>query len=372
MAKGTEFMVRAQFDGPQFKESGIPPEIYRVLPSWHRVNGEILKHGYRDYHGRGPVPDEIQNDYETSLQTEKWSPVVEVYVRSSNGSIEYIERGYELVMDTLDEEGMLRLPRSITNKMMPIYKHLEATDGIRLSTRDSDKAAWLRREAISDMSKAASSDPSEANAVYMERDIRGAVYAVDMDKGTFWINSARVGRKIPGLPLSGQNSPAVIEALEEYVLQGFGGLIQLEGVTTADIIHGRGVSDDLRVKRLPRSDVAHRLEGFRKLKHDWAKAGYIAPNHKGLDWLADRFASIFPRDLELPHVYPTPEGGVEAEWMIGDHRVIFEIDLKTHSGDWLQWDKRSEEDEESRPLDLDQDSAWHYVVDQVKGMAEAR
>ena len=373
MSESTEFMVQAQFGGPRFEESGIPPEVYGALSSWHQINGEVLKHGYRTLHGKGPVPDDILNDYETSWHTEAWSPIVEVHVRSSNGSIEYIESGYGTVMDILGrKDGALQLPRSIASKMMPIYKHLESTDGIMLSSRNLNQSAWLGKEAISSMSKATPSSTGEANAVYMERGIRGAVYVVDIDKGIFGINSVRVGRKIPGLPLSDQNSPVVIEALQEYGSEGFGGLIELEGVTTADIIRGRRVFDDVQVTRLPRSDVPNRLEGFRKLKQDWAKAEYVAPDHGGLDWLADRFASIYPRELELPHVYPTPEGGVEAEWLIGDHRVIFEIDLKRHSGDWLQWDKRNEEDEESRPLDLDQDSAWRYIVDQVKGIVKAR
>lgn len=367
MEMGTEFMVQAEFQGPMFKTSGIPPDVFRALSSWHKINGEVLRLGYRALHNKRNVPRVVQDDYETSLQTEKWSPVVQVYVRSTNGSIEYIQRGYDLVMDGLLREVPM-LPLPIADKMMPIYGHLGPADGMQLSTEKGRKPAWLGQGEIGSAGKMITSGESMAPALgyagYGQPNLRGVVYAVDRVKQTFAVNSTRTGRKVQNLPLDALNTPVIMDALNEY---GAGGLVQLEAVA-----QGSDPLEGLRVHRLRRLNVPARLDEFHRLKDGWLKDWYVAPKRDGLDWLADRFEALYPDDVDPPHVYPTPEGGISAEWIIGEHRVIFEIDLDAHSGDWLQWDRRNEEEEESRRLDLNQESDWRYIVNQVRAMAGAQ
>lgn len=110
-------------------------------------------------------------------------------------------------------------------------------------------------------------------------------------------------------------------------------------------------------------DVPARLDELRHMEDGWLDGGGKAPSHQGLDWLSDSFQRNFPDELPLPYLYPTPEGGIEAEWSLGKHSVILEFHLDTHQGDWLQFSKKSE-DEGYPPhsLDLDKIEEWHWLA----------
>ena len=55
---------------------------------------------------------------------------------------------------------------------------------------------------------------------------------------------------------------------------------------------------------------------------------------------------------------------MEAEWSIGSHSVIFEIDLDSRQGDWLRFDKQSDE-EDAHLLDLDDSGKWEWLVSEI-------
>ena len=128
-------------------------------------------------------------------------------------------------------------------------------------------------------------------------------------------------------------------------------------------------------------DVAARLDELREMQDGWADGMQIAsdwgsgygkaPDHAGLDWLAGAFERHYPDDLPLPHIFPTTEGGVEAEWTLGGHSIIFEIDLGARQGDWLRFHKDDENDEDSEILNLDYASAWDWFAAEVRRLAES-
>ncbi len=89
------------------------------------------------------------------------------------------------------------------------------------------------------------------------------------------------------------------------------------------------------------------------MEDGWLEGEGVVPSMDCLDWLAATFDRHFPGDLPLPYLYPTPEGGVEAEWSLGSQSIIFEIDLATHRGDWLCFDKQSDSEDTRSPLGTD-------------------
>ena len=123
-------------------------------------------------------------------------------------------------------------------------------------------------------------------------------------------------------------------------------------------------------------DVPARLDEFRDMKDsgadgmqhpsDWGSGYGKAPSHEGLDWLADKFLGEYPDDLPLPHTYPTPEGGIQMEWDVGNDAVIFEIDLDSRSAYWLWFDKGSDEDDERR-LNLNDIGTWAWLATEIRG-----
>ena len=103
---------------------------------------------------------------------------------------------------------------------------------------------------------------------------------------------------------------------------------------------------------------------------DWGNGYGKAPDHAGLDWLADAFNRHYPDDLPLPYLFPTPEGGVEAEWAIGPHRASLEIDLDTRQAEWhcldLSTDISCEQD-----LQLGTPQSWEWLASEVRRLGDA-
>ncbi len=122
-------------------------------------------------------------------------------------------------------------------------------------------------------------------------------------------------------------------------------------------------------------DIKRRLAELRDLEDGWADgmqnvrdwgSGFgKAPSHDGLDWLAAQFERFYPDDAPHPYLYPTPEGGVQAEWSLGDIESSLEIDIDAHTAEWFCTDLSTDFLEE-RVVNLDDPVDWQWVADQLR------
>lgn len=127
-------------------------------------------------------------------------------------------------------------------------------------------------------------------------------------------------------------------------------------------------------------DIDKRLKSLKSLKDGWAtgaqsagssdKAYGKALESKGLDWLAAQFTRHYPDTLPRPYIYPTPEGGVQAEWPIGEREATLEIDLQTHTGEWQCMDFKTKSSVE-HTLGLDTPDSWKWLSEQLAGLKKA-
>ena len=122
-------------------------------------------------------------------------------------------------------------------------------------------------------------------------------------------------------------------------------------------------------------DIDGQLQGLKDLQDGWADGmqsaetwgtGYgKAPSLDELDWLAGQFSECYPADLTKPYIYPTPEGGVQAEWSLATNEISLEVDLKTHSAEWHCLNLDTGHCHE-RVLDLNTKDAWHWLANEVR------
>ena len=124
-----------------------------------------------------------------------------------------------------------------------------------------------------------------------------------------------------------------------------------------------------RSRLLDPLDVPARLDEFREMSDGWLEGDGRAPDHAGLDWLSDSFERYYPKGIPLPHTYPTPEGGVEMEWSFGSQSVILEIDLEEQLGDWLRFDKESDE-EDNYKLVMSDSTGWERIAAEIRQLSE--
>ena len=105
-------------------------------------------------------------------------------------------------------------------------------------------------------------------------------------------------------------------------------------------------------------DVTLRLKEISKLKDGWLDGKGIAPSPDKLHELATCFEAYFDAALKLPHLYPTAEGGIQAEWSLpNDWEITLEIDLNTKAASF-QAVRLKTKDSQDHELDLSSDIAW--------------
>jgi hypothetical protein len=117
-------------------------------------------------------------------------------------------------------------------------------------------------------------------------------------------------------------------------------------------------------------DVGVRIDELKLLKTGWLDGKGLAPSHDGLQWLAEAFNMHFSDDLPLPHLYPTPEGGIRAEWSIKSHDLSLEIDFTTHIGAWHSFNLGNDT-EQIRNLKMDDPKDWNWLRVEIHRLTEA-
>lgn len=111
-------------------------------------------------------------------------------------------------------------------------------------------------------------------------------------------------------------------------------------------------------------DVPARLDEFRNMRDGWLDGEGAAPDHAGLDWLAESFKRFYPDDAPLPFTYPTPSGGVQFEWSAGGQEISLEVDLRTRQSVWHRLNISTLSDDE-RELNLESAASWNWIGAQI-------
>ena len=114
-------------------------------------------------------------------------------------------------------------------------------------------------------------------------------------------------------------------------------------------------------------DISARLDELRLMKNGWLEGKGLAPPHEGLDWLSRAFDEHYPKNLPLPYLYPTEEGGVQAEWSLGPKEISLDIELSSHSGEWHVLDVETD-DVSERTLNIEDAGDWKWLVEQIRHM----
>ena len=115
-------------------------------------------------------------------------------------------------------------------------------------------------------------------------------------------------------------------------------------------------------------DIRSQLDSMRTMKDGWLEGGGAAPSPGGLDWLAEVFARHYPEGSPRPYLYPTEEGGVQAEWSPSHGRVSLEINLESRRGNWFALSLETDNADE-RQLRCDEASDWRWLVRRIDRMS---
>jgi hypothetical protein len=124
----------------------------------------------------------------------------------------------------------------------------------------------------------------------------------------------------------------VLDAMKGY---HHGAFVLIQGVVQRDRADRlKGFESIEHVTPLDSLDVTLRLEQIAALEDGWLDGKGIAPDREELNWLSNQFDEHFDADLPLPFLYPTAEGGIQAEWSLRGTEVSLEINLADKSAEF--------------------------------------
>jgi len=364
--------LRPRLTGDRFEGHTIPLEFLKDLAVLNEMIVEVAKWEFLKANpDRKRSPRGFTEGIElklTGIDDGSAILVISLVVAATTlfppSSTTYFERAREAVVSAIRAAEQNQsitdyLPEKSLSYFDRMGRSLRDGESIEFTSPDCSTPARLTRETRRKLVLAS----SQVRELTEEYSVRGAVPEVDQEAMTFHIQLADGGKV--RAPIAPQHLDTILEAFTSYktrlrvLLQGIGRLDRNGRLLSFDSVEHVSILDPL--------DIPARLDELRLLKAGWLDGKGQAPSRKGLDWISEAFGAHYPEELPLPYLYPTAEGGIQAEWSVGTVEVSLEIDLETHTGQWHTVDMETHADG-SRELNLDDASSWEWLVEQIQQM----
>ncbi len=344
MSEIIDFLM-PRFVGKRFTDHSLPLEILKDLAVFDDLITETAKWLYlQENQGRKRIPKGFLEGISLKLvDIEEGSaiPKIVMVVALATGTLfpsesqEYFEKARDMVIAAVDaaenkENPSKYLPENILGYFDRIGRSLDEGECIEFKPSNPERPARLNRETRRSLVLA-----SEKIQYYTEEvTLRGKVPEADQEKRTFTL-----------LMKNDQHVPAQFDSINaEKVLEAFTAYSSGQKVTV------KGIGRYSRSRKLQELeslesiilldllDVSSRLDEFSMLQNGWLDGSGKAPNAAGLQWFGSMFETYYDTRLALPHVYPTAEGGLQAEWTAGTVEITLDINLSKRTASYQSLD----------------------------------
>jgi len=369
MSQVIEFLT-PRMVGRRFAEHAIPLELLTDLAVLEEMITEVAKWCYlQDNPKRKRLPKGFTNGVSLKLfGVGKGSAMLQLSMVVKHPQLipglaqTYYEQARTQLINAIDAaEYDEPITPHLPSMLLPFFdrlgRSLRDDEAIEFAPQAANRKARLTRTTRRKLLLAS----SQVQELTEEVTLRGSIPEADQGKMTFElqiINGPRVRA-----PIAGQHLPTVLDAFNGYkqgvcvLLQGIGRYDRYERLQSLESVE--------RLSLLEVNDIAVRVEELKALRHGWldGKKGF-APDKAGLDWLTEAFQRNYPDELLPPYLYPTAEGGVQAEWSVSTWEVTLEINLERKRGEWHALEMTSEKEEE-KSLNLDESDSWQWLATEI-------
>ena len=110
--------------------------------------------------------------------------------------------------------------------------------------------------------------------------------------------------------------------------------------------------------------LTSRFHSLMELRDGWLDGKGKAPPHDFLRWLVGQFKNQYPVGLPRPYIYPTPDGGIQAEWSLGPCDVSLTIDSKTYEAAWHALNLDTDHEDE-HTIHLGESGEWQRLISNI-------
>lgn len=357
--------LKPRLDGARFDGHSIPLELLKDFAALEEMLIEVAKWKFRQAH---PDNKRVQRNFSKGLElhlagVEKGSAKPDIVLTFSGlfpaENAVYFEQALTEIIEAIASawQGVTpKLPANLLSYFDRFGRGLREGEVMEF-TREGGIVRFnpeVRKRLIRS---------SQVDVWTEEVALRGRISEADQARRSFELE-LRDGTKLKA-PLNDQHLGAVLDVFRDYSL---GAYVLIQGVAKKDRQdHLKEFETVEHVSPLDPLDVTLRLEELASLKDGWLDGKGKAPIPEKLQQLAVLFDANFDADLPLPHLYPTPEAGIQAEWSLGDWEVTLEINLETQLGDYQSLHLGDRQSHEC-VLKLDSVDGWKDLNEALKSI----
>lgn len=347
-----EYFLKPRLVGERFDNHSVPLELLKDFAALEEMIVEVAKWKFREAHpqqkrmpkgfGKG-LSLHISNIEEGSV-----IPVIAlVYAMTcpentqlfDSTDVEYFKQARDIVIDTIAcaRQGKpLPLPVEFLGYFDRFGRGLRGDEYIEFNPH-AKLTLETRKHLI---------HKSKVDEWTEEGVLKGRISEVDQSRMSFELE-LKNGTKLKA-PITSQHSDTIMDALKDYTNNA---RVTVQAVIKKDKQdHLKSIESVEHITPIDPLDVDERLEELADLPNGWLDGKGTALNRDHLAWLAKEFDEKFSADLPLPYLYPTSEGGIQAEWPIGKWEASLEIDLANKTAEWQSLNLETE-----KCIDLDFD-----------------
>ena len=348
--------LKPRLIGARFDDHSIPLELLKDFAALEEMLVEVAKWRFKESHPeRGRIRRGFSKGTELHLSAVEKGSAKAVIALAFSGlfpteSVTYFEQARVDVIEAIASaaQGVApSLPTHLLGYFDRFGRGLRDGESMEFSRASGELVRLdtdVRRRLIR---------LSQADEWTEELALRGRISEADQARQSFELE-LRDGTRLKA-PLSAQHLDSVLDAFKGYRGNSH---VLIQGVVKKDRQDRLKAFDSVEhVSLLEPLDIGLRLEELGLLRDGWLDGKGVAPNKQGLQRLAENFETHFDAEIPLPHLYPTAEGGAQAEWALGAWEVSIEIDLQTQRGEYQAVNLEGQETHEQL-LALDAPEGW--------------
>ena len=361
--------------GKRFEEHAIPLEVLKDFAALEEMVNEVAKwHFLNDHSSRERIPRGFTEGISIRLKGLEEGSVIPklVLVIASHlvgllppANQLYFEKARESIISSVDaaehnENIRSHLPDSMLSYFDKIGRSLKDDEYIEFRPANPQRPARLNKETRKRLVLTSSQTQFYTEEIL----IKGFIPEADQGKSSFTIELID-GERISAL-LDPMHKETIIEVFNKYSdkqkvsIKGVGRFNRYEKLQKIESIEYINIIDEL--------DISDRLEDLSKLKDGWLDGKGIAPSAGGLKWLDETFGVNYESSLPLPHLYPTAEGGIQAEWALNNWEISLDINIASKIADFQGVNLKTHEEEEGS-YDLSKTEAWDAINSAIRNKA---
>jgi hypothetical protein len=358
--------LKPRLVGARFDEHSVPLEFLKDFAAFEEMVIEIAKWKFRQANpDRTRVPRGFTDGlalHLTNVEDGSAIPVIALLYGTlfPSANIIYFDQARETIIEAValanqNQVSASQIPPNLLSYFDRFGRSLREGESMEL-TAANQQVATLTNETRRKLIRA-----SQVEEWTEEASLLGLISEADQSRMSFELE-LKDGTKLTA-PLNSQHLDAVLEAFGGY---RNGAKVQLQGVVKKNRQDQlKSIESVEHVSPLDPLDVTARMEELAELQDGWLDGKGLAPERSALDWLARSFEMNFDPDLPLPYLYPTAEGGIQAEWSVANWEVTLEINLQQKSAEYQALQLRTGHCDEC-VLNLDERADWQQLNEHLK------